>query len=552
MNEIMSHLIRDIKEIKRFDEILGVFFEEGFDYLIKDLKFHSRVKETNKANRAKRSIRRSKATRLRQAFERLGPTFIKLGQILSVRPDLVPPEYIKEFEKLQEHTTEIEFSKIKSVIEKELGKKIKDTFVDINEKPIASASIAQVHLATLKPNKKVVIKVQKPLIRELMTKDIHIFFFIAKILEKHNKSLKNIRPVDIVREFADWTFRELDFCQEAKYMRRFRKNMTGENVRIPKVYDEFTTDKLLVMEYVKGSHIKDYKFNTITKKKRFAENLANALGKMIFEDGFFHGDPHPGNIYVLKKEVPLLFDFGIVGILESDLRKEICEFFIDIIEHNTKSVLDRAVKICEQTDNSNEEQFREQGKKIIENWYGKSVNEASFVRSLYDLIKIGSREGVVFPSEFVLVGKALLDFEGIGLQIYPEFNAEELFKPWFEKMIVSRYDPVKLAEKTLIDLKKNREYYEHLPNHLMKVIEKVESGGFNVKFDESSVKRMGMANYYSDLVKALAIIAAVLIVSSTYLLVNEKEIMVRGIHIGYIELGLALIILLYILKHRVN
>ncbi len=235
----MIHLRRDIGDIKRFREILGILFEEGFSVMLENINLHKFV-PIKKRLKVKKESRVGHEVRLRRTLEKLGPTFIKFGQILSVRPDLVPKNYILELEKLQDSVPVFSYSESKEIIERSTGKKLDGIFSAFEKKPIASASIAQVHKAVLKSGEKVAVKVRRPNIKDIMGKDIEITLFIANLIEKHIKGLRKYKPVGIVKEFAEWTNKELDFNIETENILRFYENFkTSKTTKIPKVYEDY-------------------------------------------------------------------------------------------------------------------------------------------------------------------------------------------------------------------------------------------------------------------------------------------------------------------------
>jgi ubiquinone biosynthesis protein len=317
----MFAIIKEVRDINRLRELITVLFEEGFDFLIAKLRLKHNVPVTKQV---KARIEKKKnfpiEKRLRLTLERLGPTFIKFGQVLSVRPDLIPKSYIKELENLQDKVPPFPCAIAKQQIKKELGKDINDIFSTFEKKPIASASISQVHKATLKNNKKVAVKIQRPDVRKIMETDIEIMFYVAKLLEKHIPKIKKYHPIQVIEEFSKWTKKELDFKREAINAKRFARNFsTSKTVKIPEIYDEFTTDKLMVMEFIDGielHNIKQIKSKKINLKP-LIENGFDAILTQVFIHGFFHADPHPGNLIITNDKKIAFVDFGIVGHFEN-------------------------------------------------------------------------------------------------------------------------------------------------------------------------------------------------------------------------------------------
>lgn len=540
----MSKLSEHIKDISRFNKILGVFFEEGFDYFINKIKLHHHVKKSSKTK--KKGVN-PHPVRLRKAFERLGPAFIKLGQILSVRPDMIPEEYCNELRKLQEHTQPILYSKIKKVIESETGRKPNKLFLSFNRKPLATASLAQVHKAKLRTGKNVVVKVQKPDAKKIILRDLDILFFLAHLLDKNFSKLKNYNLVEIIKEYADWTLNELDFRKEEENIETFRENLKDQEVVIPKPFNNFTTSKVLVLEFEKGENIYKHKFKDESKRKEFCQKLLNVFSKMIFVDGFFHADPHPGNIFVVKNNTPLLLDFGMTGKLSKDLREKISEVFISIINKDIHKCVEGLINLSEKSDNADIEPYKKEAEQIIKNWYGKSISKCSFIRTAYKGINSGISHGLIFPSSIILLAKSMLDLEGIGLEIYPKANIEEMMRPNIEKIVAEKYNPVNVAEKTIKTIVSNRDLYVNLPEHLINLLKKIESGTFEFHIDDHEVKDIEKHIDSSSSKKSLAYIIAALFIATPIFFYVGKVILF-GINLGYLTFILAFILLIYLLK----
>jgi len=287
-------LVSGIKDIERVSHTINILFRHGMGYFIQKYGFKLHLPFTKRIafHRYKKPV--LPEVRLRKAFEELGGTYIKLGQLLSLRPDLVPRKYCDEFSKLQDKVTPFSFEKVKQIVERELGKPLNRIFRKFEQKPLGSASIGQVHAATLKNGQKVVVKVQRPGIKELFRADIDIMYYFAKKLEG-TKSFGKYSPLTIVKEFERYTKNELNYLTEAKNIERFYENLKNvRQVRIPKLYKEYTTTKVLVMEYVRGRKLselirKNAKFN----KKAVMNSIIHTCLKQVFEQNIFHADLHP-------------------------------------------------------------------------------------------------------------------------------------------------------------------------------------------------------------------------------------------------------------------
>src|SRR3989338_3641452 len=331
----LYELIKNHSHRQRLEEIVRVFSRQGFGYLISTIKLSGHLPFTQRLKiRIAKEQETSAAVRLRLAFEQLGPTFIKFGQLLSLRPDLIPPEFVTEFEKMQDHVSIIPFSQIQPVIEQELQRPLHKLFSSFDQKPIASASIAQVYKARI-GNKIVAVKVQRPAIRETIKTDIELMYKIAELLENHVPDLRNYHLPTLIHEFEKWTIKELNFKIEAHYAERIAdNNKTNKLVKIPVIYQKYSTERVLVMEFIDGIPLHDIKL--LQKKginiRTVLKNGFEVFLKQVFIDGLFHADPHPGNILVMKGGRIALIDFGIVGQFDRKLKENTLDLFRTIIE----------------------------------------------------------------------------------------------------------------------------------------------------------------------------------------------------------------------------
>jgi ubiquinone biosynthesis protein len=474
----ISHVITDVK---RFEEILSVFFEFGFEKFIKKIGFHKNVKLKHKIKSQIKNLKQeNEAKRFKDALQKLGPTFIKFGQLLSVRPDLLPKPYIEELKTLQEHTKEVLFNDIKKILEKDLGKKTNELFLNFDKKPIATASLAQVHKGILKTKENVVIKIRKPNVKNLVKKDTEILIFVCKLLESINTKFAKYGIVNLAVEFSNTILREIDFNIEAENIKKIKNNLSENKIKIPEIFEKYTKERILIMSYEKGVRITDYEFKNTEMKKKFVTNFANIMCKTIYEDGFFHADIHPGNLFVTENEIPLLLDFGMVGHLNEELKRKMLFLFENLIMHKTDEVIKWALKLTKNKKNSNENEFREKVKEILENWYeNQNIKENNFLRIFSRLVKAGTSSGFVFDPNIVLVGRVVLYLEGILFFIYPEINIEEVLKPYIKNMALEKYDPKEIIKEKIEDFKKNFDFYVNLPEHIINILKKIEENGLN-------------------------------------------------------------------------
>lgn len=556
------NLSKDIKDINRFRQILTVFFEEGFGFYLSRTKLHIHLPWRKRIG-AKLTLNRKRvqAIHLRKAFERLGPTFVKLGQLLSLRPDLVPLEFCEEFEKLQDHVPGFSFGQVKKIIEQEFNQPINKLFKRFDKVPMASASIAQVHKAVLKNGKIVAVKVQRPNIKEIIDADLDILFFIAKQIEKHLTKLRNFRPVDVVKEFALWTRREINFENEVKNALRLKEAMAiNHNVKIPQIYSEYCSKKVLVLEFIDGAKIDD--FSALEKfhinKKNIALTYFTSILQQALIAGFFHADPHPANIFVLKTGKLVYLDYGIVGELSEQDRKKIIDFIKSVPNSNAEKSFEIILNMAKEVRNGHIEEFKEKGIKIMKEVYSSSIAEKSVGKGIYEILSLGARYGVIYNPNQILMAKAVYQAEGLGLKLYPQFSVKEGFKMFYETYLKEKVSPIKIIKTIGKSLFDHKELLLELPEHIIKIIERLEEEKVcppqvnNLKIEEIEERVEERIEEYQHN-HNIGLMVLVLFLASFFLLYLEGYQKLFGLSLSTIMIIATLILLLYfVVSHKKN
>ena len=387
----------------------------------------------------------SAPTVAKETLEKLGPTYVKFGQFLSIRPDLVPPAYCNEFRKLQDKVPPFSFAHVKRELEKELKREYAEIFSEFDETPVAAASVSQVHRARLRSGEEVAVKVQRPGIRAEMEEDILIMLFFAILLEKFVPSLRKNQPVMLIHEFSRWTDRELDFCQEGKNALLFShyfKDYPG--VKIPKVFLEHTTERILVMEFIHGTNTLETPPGAIDKKAT-AHLIAESMLKQIFVDGFFHGDPHAGNIFLIEKNAIAYLDFGIVGYLSEDLRAWTFDILYGMSEGNAERVIESFLELCNVSEEEvNVAVYRRQMNEVLSELHICEMAGIPFTHMMERFLNTSLEYGIEIPHDFVMMSKAIATLEGTCLSLNPEIKIVEYLKPFVQKymMTVPEWDDV--------------------------------------------------------------------------------------------------------------
>ncbi len=517
----MFNLVKEVRDLGRLKEILGVLFDEGFDVILERIKLKKHVPIAGRIkSKFKKSDRVKPEVRLRRVLEKLGPTFIKFGQVLSVRPDLIPKEYCIELEKLQDKVPPVSYNEIRFIIEKELGHPIGKIFKTFEHEPVASASISQVHKAVLKTGQTVAVKIQRPNTRNIMEIDIEIMTYIASLLEKHYEQLKKYRPVRIVEEFKQWTQRELDFKLEARNAKKFAENFRdNRHIKIPRVYDEYSTGKILTLEFIEGIELSD-----IQKIKRHRYDFQKLLGiglnsilEQVFIHGVFHADPHPGNILVVNNDTIAFVDFGIVGFFDERLKSKCIDVVLGIIELDDELILD-ALSSMGMSDDGDYEELRSDIGAIIYPLRGASFNEIKLSRILEEILDLAIQHNLKVPASMVLFGKTIITLEGIAMTYDPEFKVVDSIEPFIKKIIIHQKNPLNKWKELSHNFGRYKRLLEDFPYRAERIMKKIEAGTVKVDIEDTDIKKLSLeidrsSNRitYGLMVAAFLIVAALLI-----------------------------------------
>ena len=405
-----------------------------------------RISFTPRAIR-RREIRRYLKTRqpkksgpqvAKETLEQLGPTFTKFGQFLSIRPDLVPPEYCSEFRQLQDDVPPFSFAAAQGTLWEELGRDPKTVFAEFDEQPVAAASVAQVHRAVLVGGQEVAVKIRRPDVRKCMEEDILIMLFFAHLVDRFVHSVRKNQLVMLVHEFSRWTDRELDFYEEGKRAIQFAHCFEGYGgVMIPRVYLEFSTERLLVMEFIRGINPLEAPPGSIDRAA-IARLIADSMLKQIFIDGFFHADPHAGNILVTGSATIAYLDFGIVGYLTRELREWTFDVLYGMASADVPRVIDSFLEICDvDRERVDVPAYRRQMNEVLAELHVCLIANVPFTHMMERFLNTSLEFGLNVPHDFVIMSKAIATLEGTCLSLDPKFRIAEFLKPFVEKYVVT-------------------------------------------------------------------------------------------------------------------
>lgn len=452
---------REIQDIERFEEILGVLAKNGFKDIVTRLKLQEHLSLTEKIANPEPTPQR-----FRETVEELGVVFIKFGQMLAERKDFIPERYAEELKKLENDVKPFDPEEAKEIVDEEVGL---DKFEQFSEEPIASASIAQVHSAELENGDKAAVKVRRPGIRKRVKTDLDIVSFLARKYDNHyNPEHDQVRRD--VEEFARWTDKELDLKNEAKNAKRLRENLKDEEkVRIPEVYEDLTTEKVLTTEYIDAVRVDD--IEGLEEREIKFEDVAR-IGvrcelKQILRDGFFHADPHPSNFLVDTEGNLVYLDFGIMGRLTPKKRRLVGLMFYYMVEQDVEGLMSVLEEVGYEEDSYDREELKHEVERTILDIKQSTLEQSSFTKSFAKIALKASSNGLYISNDLIMMGKGMATMEGIGIDVYPEYRFEEENYSDLQDILKQQFNVKDAAEEFAVDLLRNRDELTKLPSSLL-------------------------------------------------------------------------------------
>ena len=419
-------------------------------------------------------------------LDELGPTFVKFGQLLSTRPDIVPPDIVVELQKLQDDVRPIPFADVRRVIEEDLGLTIEQAFLEFDEQPTAAASIGQVHHALLPNGERVAVKVQRPNAPRQIESDIALLFQAARLAKERVRALDFIDAEQVVDEFARSIRSELDYRAEARNAEIFRRNFSGQpDVKIPRVYWTYTRRRVLVLELLEGTQLADLDVSALSQAERreLAYRVAETWMTMIFRHGFFHGDPHPANIFVLDGGAAVgLVDFGQVGKLTDEDMSRLTGLFIDAANERVEALPRRLAELGVRFPREREEEFANELRDVYYRYYGVSLAEIDPLQVIREAFDVIYRMNLRLPTRFVLLDKAIATLASVGIELYPDFNVFEVAKPYARNLMIERFSPERMLSRAQKETGELARIAAALPHQVHDVLEEFRDGQIEVGF----------------------------------------------------------------------
>ena len=449
--------------------------------------------------------------RLREMLDELGPTFVKFGQLLSTRPDVVPPDIIVELRKLQDDVSPVPIEDVERVVHAELGLTIEQAFLDFEEQPIAAASIGQVHRATLPNDVHVVVKVQRPNAARQIESDLRLMASAARVARERVRQLDFIDAGELVEEFGRSIRLELDYQQEARNAETFRRNFAGdERVAVPRVWWRYTTSRLLTLDRLEGTHIRDLELDTWPDEDRraLAHTLTDAWMTMIFRHAFFHGDPHPSNILQLEDGRLGLIDFGLAGRLTDMDMARLTRLFVDAATENVGALPRRLADLGVRYPRDREEELRSRLEELYYRYYGSRLSDIDPIEAIREGLSLIYAMNLRLPTRFVILDKAIATLGSVAVEVYPDFNVFEVAKPYARRLVAERLSPRRIALRTRREAEELGEIALDMPRQFHAVLAELADGELSVKISNPGVD--DLAHHIDVAVNRIAVALVIL------------------------------------------
>ena len=502
------------RTLSRVTEIGRVATRHGFGYLLDRRRSGDGEQDGDRGRR------------LREMFDELGPTFVKFGQLLSTRPDVVPPDIIAELRKLQDDVSPVAMEDVERVIGEELGLTVEQAFLDFDETPIAAASIGQVHRATLPNDVQVVVKVQRPNAARQIESDLKLMASAARVARERVRQLDFIDTGELVDEFGRSIRLELDYQQEARNAETFRRNFAGdERIAVPRVWWRYTTGRLLTLDRLEGTHVRDLDLAAWddAARRELAYTLTDAWMAMIFRHAFFHGDPHPSNILHLDDGRLGLIDFGLAGRLTDLDMARLTRLFVDAATENVEALPRRLTDLGVRYPREREEELRSRLEELYYRYYGSRLSDIDPIEAIREGLTLIYAMNLRLPTRFVILDKAIATLGSVAAEVYPDFNVFEVARPYAKHLIAERYSPRRVALRARAEVQDIAELALEVPRQVHDILNELRDGELEVKISNPGID--DLAHHMDVSVNRIAVALVILggLVGSSLIGVLAKD-----------------------------
>jgi len=509
--------LRSLSKLGRFRDLITVMLRYGFDDMVERLEVPGMgiVRRFHHAD-----VDLTAYQRIRLALEELGPTFVKFGQIMSLRPDLLPPPMILELQKLQDDVAPLDFESIRPVVEEEMESALEDRFSRFEETPTAAASLSQVHRAVMKDSGlAVAVKVQRPDIQGIIRADLDILEAFARQVHERVEGVQVYDLPNIVRVTRRLLLRELDFTREARNMKVARSFMDAEmGVNVPRVHMDHSTDKLLVMELILGTRLREVDPRTLDHPEALAGNGLRAAIKQILEDGFFHADPHPGNIMLTEGNVLCILDWGMVGRLTTNDRYQLIDLIQTIVERDSRKLVDCLQDMSSNTEEVDRSALERDLLDILDEFHSVPLKRLNLGNILLDIASLLRTHRLRLPSDLVVMMKALVTAEGTARGIYPELNVVAEAEGHVRRLATQRHNPRVAWKELRTTLDRFKSLASGFPNRVTRIMDKMDRGELHIRFEHENLGPLRRTLDNSSNRLTLGIIIGAMIIGSSMII----------------------------------
>lgn len=520
--------IKFFRNLGRTREIVTILLNHGFGDVVERLRLMRYMRWWRRVvlRRPEPAQRVTVAERIRQTIEELGPTFVKFGQVVSTRPDLVPAPIIAELEKLQEQVPPFSGAEAVRILETELGAPALKLFASFDPEPVAAGSLGQVHRAVHLDGRALAVKIRRPNVVRDVERDLSLMIELAILIERHLPEAEVFDPVGLVNQFARAVRREINFAREGRTMDEFRRLFRNDaTLFIPAVSWDLTSEAVLTMEFIEGIKISDRAALVAAglAPSEIAANGARIFMKMAFEFGFFHGDPHPGNMRILPSGVIGLIDYGMVGRLEEDKREQLIDLLLAVSQGNVRGCVDQVLLIGKPFRPVDRPLLHSDVRDFIESYYGVPLEEIDVGRLLTDFVNILASHGIRYPADLMLLIRAIITLEGVASELDPEFNLAAHLAPVMEQFVRERYNPQRMAGKFITDARTLLGVLHDMPGHVGRTLEKLSHDDLRIHLEHQHLDRLINEIDRSSNRVVIGVVMSALIVASA-LVIRSGEI----------------------------
>ncbi|MCF8084630.1 MAG: ABC transporter [Deltaproteobacteria bacterium] len=531
---------RAIARLGRFKDVIASLLRHGFDDLVQrlDLPGMDLVRKWTHSDTHVGTYER-----IRHVLEDLGPTFVKFGQIMSLRPDLLPPPLIEELSRLQDDVATEEFSAIQQVVERELGRPLKEVFTIFDVTPLAGASLSQVHRGVLRKEGWIVsVKIQRPGIRKKIRTDLDILAAIAHRLHERSEELRFYDLPNLVRVTRRNLLRELDFKREARNMKIARSYAFDNPIHIPEPYEDYCTEGLLIMEYVQGTKLKDMDHSQLSEPQALAKQGLHTAIKQILEDGFFHADPHPGNMLIMDDNRLCLLDWGMVGRLTERNQRDLLDLLTAVVDRDSHGLAHALLQMSQGTRTIDLQALERDLLEALDTYYAVPLKDLNIGQLLLLITGLLREYQLKLPSDLVIMIKSLVTAEGTARLIYPELDVFTEARGYVRRLAFKRLEPRALWLRFRNTLSYLFFLQRDIPERLSQIVNKMESGELSIRFVHENLKGLRMTIENASSRMAFSIIIAALIIGSSMIITTGIGPLLFGFPalgvVGYIISGL--------------